>query len=692
MQIPTENPHTSTCGGSQSRMRRKSHHALKNNEKSFCTFEFLEGRQLFSASPVRTQASDIKIEQIPWNGKIVSVVDDSYYIRMNQTQTGRDALDYRHQAPIIPKNWISKEIGFGFYSLSAPGTTIAQVQSWAKTARVAYAEPNFVSTASALAFSGTPNDPQFSALWGLASIKAPLAWQTTVGSKSPVVAVLDTGVDFTHPDLANNLWKNPREIPGDNKDNDGNGYIDDIYGWNVISQDKNVLDTNGHGTHVSGTIGAVGNNAIGVVGVNWSTQIMTVNMNSIQGTGVLGEMPQAFQYVIRQKQMGVNVVAINASFGMPVFSQALFSMIEIAGKLGITVICAAGNNSTNTDLIPNYPSGFDLPNVISVAAIDQTNQLATFSNYGKQTVDLAAPGVSILSTWPTQLPAPTGGVVGYNTISGTSMAAPHVTGTVALLKSLLPSASVADIRDAILGSTRIVVGLNAAVATSGTLNASAAIARLLAPPVITVSNNELIEGNGSFNSLSFTITLSRATVSGARVNYQTADGTATVASGDYMFTKGQALIQPWQTSAVVRVMIKGDKIYEQDEYFSLGISSPLGGTIGKSKGIGIIFNDDAYPMTTRAMASIASVGGSAVGSSSTSQPAVSSRVPQATSGISAANRFINSTNATSLSIWSAVPMVDFSVKKSVTSAGNRLSNPLAVSSATWANSGIAVPV
>ena len=422
---------------------------------------------------------------------------------------------------------------------------------------------------------------------------------------------------------------------------------------------------------------------------------MTVNVNA----GTLGYtmIPEAIQYVIRQKQMGVNVVAINASFGMPVFSQALFSMIEIAGKLGITVICAAGNESTNTDIIPNYPSGYDLPNVISVAAIDQTNQLATFengktSNYGKQTVDLAAPGGSILSTWPTQLPAPTGGVVGYNTISGTSMAAPHVTGTVALLKSLLPSASVADIRDAILGSTRIVVGLNAAVATSGTLNASAAIARLLAPPVITVSNNELIEGNGSFNSLSFTITLSRATVSGARVNYQTADGTATVASGDYMFTKGQALIQPWQTSAVVRVMIKGDKIYEQDEYFSLGISSPLGGTIGKSKGIGIIFNDDAYPMTTRAMASIASVGGSAVGSSSTSQPAVSSRVPQATSGISAANRFINSTNATSLSIWSAVPMVDFSVKKSVTSAGNRLSNPLAVSSATWANSGIAVPV
>lgn len=273
------------------------------------------------------------------------------------------------------------------------------------------------------------------------------AWNTSTGSSSVVVAVIDSGIDTTHPDLQSNLWVNRGEIPGNGRDDDGNGYVDDVNGWNAAFGNGDVQDVFGHGTHVSGTIAAAGNNAIGVVGVNWQAKIMAVDVDAITGGGIIG-IDEGLAYVIKQKQLGTNVVAINASYGGPGFSQAAKDLYALAGRVGITVVAAAGNAGTNNTLSPGYPASYDLSNIISVAATDQTDALAEFSNFGKASVDLGAPGVGILSTLPRSVlasdfnPTDTNNdsvPLGYGYLDGTSMATPHVTGAVALLKAIKPS-------------------------------------------------------------------------------------------------------------------------------------------------------------------------------------------------------------------------------------------------------------
>ena len=326
-----------------------------------------------------------------------------------------------------------------------------------------------------------PNDPSFASAWGLANtgqsgglpgndIGATRAWDFTTGSRSVVVAVIDSGIDLTHPDLAANLWVNPGEIPGDGIDNDGNGFVDDVHGWDFVDHDGVPQDGFGHGTHVAGIIGAVGNNGIGVTGINWQVSIMALRIQDDRGAGTTSSVIAALRYAtMMRRDHGVMIVASNNSWEAPAgYSSVLEQVIREHGEAGITFVAAAGNRATDTDLTPKYPGGYDLPNVITVASLTPQGVLAASSNYGATTVDVAAPGTAIQSTYKNG---------GYGILSGTSMAAPHVTGVAALLAAARPEIGVGEIRSAILGTATPLDSLAGKVA-SGRLNAWAAVASL----------------------------------------------------------------------------------------------------------------------------------------------------------------------------------------------------------------------
>ncbi len=316
-----------------------------------------------------------------------------------------------------------------------------------------------------LKISATTNDTNASALWGMRGpygLQATTAWDLETGSEDIVVAVIDTGVDYTHPDLAANMWVNTAEIPGNNIDDDGNGIKDDIYGAKFVSSPNgNPMDDNSHGTHVAGTIGAVGNNGLGVVGVNWRVKIMALKFLSSSGSGSLSGAIQAINYMVMMKARGVNIRVVNNSWGGGGYSQPLYDAIARARDAGIIFTAAAGNESNDNDQAPAYPASYDLPNVVSVAAIDSDGNLAGFSNYGASNVDIAAPGVDILSTTP-------GGT--YATYSGTSMATPHVTGALALLLTYDPSLSAEQAIARLYESGMNLASLNGLVRTSRTAN------------------------------------------------------------------------------------------------------------------------------------------------------------------------------------------------------------------------------
>jgi subtilisin family serine protease len=409
------------------------------------------------------------LRQLDWNGQTVSARADAWIVRTPATAstTGWNLAPQWHATPL----------GEGFHALTTPGASLQDVLGWAsRTAGVRYVEPDFVIKPTI-----TSNDPSRGQLWGLdnigqsggvvdADIDAPEAWNTTTGSRSVVVAVIDTGMDYNHPDLAANTWRNPGEVAGDGIDNDRNGFIDDVRGWDFSGNDADPMDDNGHGSHVAGTIGAVGDNGIGVVGVNWQVSIMPLKFLDASGSGSTSAAVAAINYATRMRRdFGINVVATNNSWGGGGLSTALRDAIDAGAGSGILFVAAAGNESNNNDATPSYPASYPGTSVISVAATDRSNRLASFSNYGATSVDVAAPGVSILSTTPNN---------SYASYSGTSMAAPHVAGVVALLAAANPQATAAQIRTAILSSTTPVAGLVGKVATGGLLNAAAALQAL----------------------------------------------------------------------------------------------------------------------------------------------------------------------------------------------------------------------
>jgi thermitase len=366
----------------------------------------------------------------------------------------------------------------------------------AMTDSVEYAEPNFTITLEPEFEGGgegvnnqprardaldrditanRPNDPQFSDQWSLdntgqeggtakADISALLAWDRTKGSEKVVIAVLDSGVDYTHPDLIENIWFRPSDVP--EYVDDQLGTVNDLRGFSAVDDLSDPMDDNGHGTHCAGIIGAQGDNGIGIAGVNWKVQIMPLKFIGAGGSGTTKDAIEAINYVIDRKRAGVNVRIISASWGSTQKSKALEDAIREAGEAGILFIAASGNASANADRSPHYPASYDLPNVISVAALNRKDELASFSNYGAKRVHLAAPGVDILSTW-------LGGE--FEPHSGTSMATPEVAGVAALVLAVDPDLSVKELRERLFKSVDKLDSLNGKVSTGGRINAALAV-------------------------------------------------------------------------------------------------------------------------------------------------------------------------------------------------------------------------
>ncbi len=322
-----------------------------------------------------------------------------------------------------------------------------------------------------------PNDPEFGQQWGLnntgqeggkagSDVSALKAWEKTKGSEDVVVAVLDTGVDYNHQDLRSNMWTRPADVP-EYRDEEL-GSFNDINGFNADANIADPMDDNGHGTHCAGIVGAEGNNGEGIAGVNWNVQIMPLKFLGRGGFGSTANAIEAINYAIDRKQNGVNIRIISASWGSTSRSKALEDAIRAAGENGILFVAAAGNASTDNDKRPHFPSNYKLPNVISVAATDNNDQLASFSNFGAKTVHIAAPGRQIVSTWM-------GGA--YREASGTSMATPYVSAVAALIVARDPHISVERLREKLLSSVDKIDSLNGKVATGGRLNAAKAVAK-----------------------------------------------------------------------------------------------------------------------------------------------------------------------------------------------------------------------
>ncbi|MBQ4851505.1 S8 family serine peptidase [Pseudoalteromonas sp. MMG012] len=348
----------------------------------------------------------------------------------------------------------------------------AVIKALSEHEAVQYVEPNY-----RLTIQGTPDDPKFSELWGLhntgqtggtadADIDAVEAWDISVGSRDVVVGVIDTGVDHTHPDLTANMWINPNEIAGDGIDNDNNGYIDDMHGINAITDVGDPMDDQGHGTHVSGTIGAVGNDGVGVVGVNQQVSIVGCKFLDASGSGSSANAIKCIDYLVGLRNAGVDVRVSNNSWGGGGFSQAMSDALTSSEEAGILFVAAAGNSAVDNDTNPHYPSSYEHASILSIASTTHTDAMSSFSQWGLTSVDLGAPGSAIVSTVP-------GG--GYDSYSGTSMATPHVAGAAALALSVNPDLTTAELKELLMNSGDDNAALNGKTVSGKRLNVATAL-------------------------------------------------------------------------------------------------------------------------------------------------------------------------------------------------------------------------
>jgi subtilisin family serine protease len=320
------------------------------------------------------------------------------------------------------------------------------------------------------------NDVRFGEQWSLentgqdggtaeADISALRAWSKTTGSSKIVVAVLDSGVNYAHRDLIKNIWVRPPHMSP--YYDDELGVFNDEHGFNAIEPLRDPMDDNGHGTHCAGIIGAEGDNNYGIAGINWNVEIMPLKFLDANGSGTTKDAIEAINYAIERKRAGVNLRVISASWGSTQKSKALRDAIKKAGDEGILFVAAAGNNGDDSDKRPHYPAGFyDLPNVIAVAALNRNDHLAGFSNYGAKSVFIAAPGTEILSTWLGEE---------FYVASGTSMATPEVAGVAALVLSVNPQMTVAQLRERLENSVDKLDSLKGKVVTGGRINAAKAV-------------------------------------------------------------------------------------------------------------------------------------------------------------------------------------------------------------------------
>ena len=517
------------------------------------------------------------------------------------------------------------------------GLTNSQALDWfARQPGVIFAEPNYHVSASYVS-----NDPYYASgqLWGMEGsdtptavgpagttntygINAEAAWnEGQIGSKTVFVGIVDTGVQITHPDIAENIWTNPYD-PADGIDNDGNGFVDDVHGWDFVNNDNTVYDSvnDDHGTHVAGTIGGKGGNGAGVAGVNWNVTMIPAKFLGTTG-GTTADAVRAIDYITDLKNRhAMNIVATNNSWGGGGYSAALHSAIIRAAKSNILTVIAAGNSSSNNDAVASYPSNTSTlvgtsaetaasyEGVIAVASLESTGLMSSFSNYGKTTVDLAAPGGGIYSSVPSNA---------YASYSGTSMATPHVTGSVALLAAKYPNATADQLRTAILATATPTASQTGKTVTGGRLNVQAALnysGFSTQPPVVpsvTIGDVTAVEGNSGTKSFLFPVSLSSSTTSNVVINYSTADGTAQAGS-DYVAATGSITIPAGSTTGQIAITVNGDTVVETDETFNVQLA--LGGTnatLGDGSGLGTIQNDDAAPpvVPTLSMASVSQAEG-----------------------------------------------------------------------------------
>jgi len=404
------------------------------------------------------------------------VVPGEYLVRFRPGALASDAARVLGGASFRVKRSFASVPGL-HHVVALPGVEpTAAARALARRPDVQYVEPNFIVTAS-----NTPDDPMFPQLWAmhntgqyvagtvLPDIGALAAWDLTTGDASVVIAVIDSGIDYNHQDLAANIWVNSVECNTNGLDNDGDGYVNDCHGINAITGSGDPMDDFFHGTHVSGTIGAVGNNAVGVTGVNWNVTLLACKFLDSEGNGTTADAVTCLDYVALKKDAGINIVASNNSWGGTPYSQALSDAIVAQRTRGILFVAAAGNDSFDNDQLPTYPCSYDLSNIICVASA--YDALSSFSNYGTGTVHVAAPGQGILSTVPNNA---------YDTYDGTSMATPHVTGLVALLKAQDPTRDWRALKNLVLAGAVPPVQGTLATLTSG---------RIYAPNSMNCSNS-----------------------------------------------------------------------------------------------------------------------------------------------------------------------------------------------------------
>ena len=437
----------------------------------------------------------------------------------------------------VTKVSTASQLGIDIWQIPS-GTVEKIISTYKNDPRFEYIEPDYIITledvekpSSATESSEkitpqatTPNDPGYSQLWGLnnigqsggtadADIDAPEAWDIQKGNQNLVIGVIDTGVDYDHPDLSANIWTNPGEIAGDGIDNDSNGYIDDVRGWDFAYNDNNPMDVHGHGTHVAGTIAGKGNNGVGVTGVAWNAKIMPLKFLNDSGSGSLSNAILAINYATAK---GVKLT--NNSWGGGGYSQALYDAINTAGQQGALFIAAAGNDyGNNNDITPAYPASYNLSNIISVASTTRTDGLSSFSNIGATTVDLGAPGSDIYSAWPNST---------YNTISGTSMASPHVTGAAALLWSQNPTWTAQQVKNRLMSTGDSISALNGKTVSGKRLNINNALSNL---PSVTVNVSPATVQEDGAGNLTYSFSRSGSLTSPITANFGVA-GTANAAA------------------------------------------------------------------------------------------------------------------------------------------------------------------
>ena len=383
----------------------------------------------------------------------------------------------REQGILLERDY--REVGVYRIRISPRADGERALEQLLRLPEVEYVEPDYPLRIALEPGGGIPlpADALFGSQWALhntgqlggipdADIDAPEAWEHAAALSPVVVAVIDTGIDPTHPDLIHRLWTNPDEIPANGRDDDHNGYVDDMHGINTITGSGDPLDDHGHGTHCAGIIAAEGNNGVGIAGVGEDVRIMAVKFLDDSGSGSTSDAIEAINYAVAEKKKGSPVRVISASWGNLFYSRSLYKAIFTARSHDILFVAAAGNYGLLNDVQPFYPASYPQDNIIAVAATDDTDRLAPFSSYGTRTVDLAAPGVSILSTVP-------GG--DYAMYTGTSMAAPHVAGVAALLFGEQPDASFLHVKKRILSGVDRIPSLGPKVASGGRLNALGAL-------------------------------------------------------------------------------------------------------------------------------------------------------------------------------------------------------------------------